>query len=68
MASLEALIVGVPPGPFTVCDGESDPGLFNAFTIAPILYVLALILSEPMLGINGLRTAADDVFARHPAS
>lgn len=63
VVSLEPLILGSPPGPFQVIGVETDPGLHNAFTMAPVIYALALIFAEPMLGINGLQRAADEVFA-----
>jgi hypothetical protein len=64
VASLEPLILGSPPGPFQVIEVETDPGQPNAFTMASVMYGLALIFAEPMLGIPGLQNAADDVFAR----
>jgi hypothetical protein len=66
VASLEPLILGSPPGPFRVIEVEIDPGRTNAFTMASVLYALALIFAEPMLDIPGLRRAADDIVARNP--
>jgi hypothetical protein len=64
VASLEPLVLGSPPGPFQVISVETDPGIHTAFTIAPVVYGMALMFAEPMLGISGLQRAADDVFAR----
>jgi hypothetical protein len=66
VASIEPLIFGSRPGPYTVAAVEGDPGKFNAFTMTPVIYVHALMLAEPMLGIHGLGQAANDVFARFP--
>ena len=66
VASLEPFILGSPPGPFHVISVETDPGPHSAFTIAPILYALALIVAEPMLGIRDLGRGVDAVLSRHP--
>ena len=66
VASLEALILGSPPGPFRVIACETDPGPHSAFTMAPIVYALALIFAEPILGLAGLQRGVDDIFARIP--
>jgi hypothetical protein len=67
VASLEPLIVGTAPGPFRVVTAETDPGPRNAFTMTSVIYALAVILAEPVLGIEGLRQAVDGVFAKHPS-
>jgi hypothetical protein len=66
VASIEPLAFGSPPGPYTVAAVESDPGEFNAFTMTPLIYAHALLLAEPMLGIEGLEPAVNDIFARFP--
>jgi hypothetical protein len=66
VASIEPMIFGSPPGPYTVAAFEGDPGSFNAFTMTPIIYAHAVILAEPMLGIPRLEEATNDVFARFP--
>lgn len=67
VASIEPLIFGSPPGPYTVAPFEGDPPGTNGFTMTPILYAHAVILAEPMLGIPGLEQATNDVFAHFPA-
>lgn len=50
-------------GRFTVRPAETDPGGTNPFTRAPILYALALLVAEPALGLSGMETAIDSIFA-----
>ena len=65
VASLEALIINAAePGRFHVIPVETDPGLFNAFTRAPMLYVLGLLVAEVALDLPGVAGPADAIFAR----
>jgi len=45
---------------------ETDPGLHSAFTMAPIVYAIALIFAEPILGLARLQGGVDEIFARMP--
>jgi len=64
VVSIEPLIFGSPPGPYTVAAFESDPGGFNALTVAPIIYFHAVTLAQPMLALSGFERASNEVFER----
>jgi hypothetical protein len=64
--SVEPLIRGTSPGPFSVVADEYDPGPNNGFTMAPIVYALALLAGGSILGIASMVEGVDAVFASHP--
>jgi hypothetical protein len=55
VASLEPLMVSAAErGKFHVLAVETDPGRFNAFTRAPMLYALGLLVAAAALDLSGL--------------
>jgi hypothetical protein len=63
--SVEPFVVpGRDAGHCNVMLVETDPGLINPFTRAPMLYALGLLVAEPALGLAGMNAAIDRIFAQ----
>jgi hypothetical protein len=65
VASLEPLIISTARrGELDVIPVETDPGCFNPFTRAPMLYALCLVVAEPTLDLRHIGAAVDAIFVR----
>jgi hypothetical protein len=64
VASLNPLITSTDEqGKLQVRQAEADPGEGNAFTRAPFLYALGLLIAEHALGLSGLEACVDTIFS-----
>jgi hypothetical protein len=63
VSSVEPVVAPAGLGEFQVLAVEEDPGERSPFTRAPMLYGLILLVAEPALGIEGVETALDRIFA-----
>lgn len=63
VSSVEPVVAPAGLGEFQVLAVERDPGERSAFTRAPMLYGLMLLVAEPALGLDGVEAALDQIFA-----